>query len=182
VSGGSMAWQKKLRLKGRAIPSRSAHILSRTASGLSSAHASEPSAPADDTLLANATESDPAMGACTIGISMLNRSRSRRLGHCGILTFSARGANGRWIQLAPRAGFAFGPWAPLLAQRNSKPAKRIRSVASGARQGSRRRGRRTTCRIRATIPGRPDSESTGDEAGRRFRVLRERPQSARGSF
>src|SRR5947209_694579 len=31
------------------------------------------------------------------------------------------------------------------------------------------------------MPGRLDSESTGDERSRRFRVPRERPQSARGS-
>ena len=73
-------WQKKFKLKGRDIPWRSARTAYRTWSGLSNAHASEPSAPVDDTLRAKATESDPAMGAWMIGISSFKRSTKRRSG------------------------------------------------------------------------------------------------------
>jgi len=72
---------EKLRFTGFFVRARIFPICSRICCALSIAHGSEPSAPASAAAATSSQSMAPAIGAWTIGSSILNNSIRRRSGH-----------------------------------------------------------------------------------------------------
>jgi hypothetical protein len=78
-------WQKKFRLTGAETRWRMMLTCSRAFSAVIIAHGSEPSAPPCAAAITRSASMMPAIGASTIGNSVLKRSMIRRSGHMVLL-------------------------------------------------------------------------------------------------